>query len=181
MNPVMNIVFGGLGGQGVVTASDIVADAAFLAGFDVKKSDIHGMAQRGGSVSSDVRFGQRVLSPMIPHGEADFLVVLDQTRIDDFSNRLHPAGIIISPNDLGQLRLEHKKTTNVALIALLSTRVGLPRACVETAIARRLKPGAIDSALRVFGLLLEQFDNALANVAKTKNGGAMGAASLGQH
>ena len=60
---VTNIVIAGLGGQGVLKASDILADAAFRAGFDVKKSEIHGMSQRGGSVTSDVRFGGEVLQP----------------------------------------------------------------------------------------------------------------------
>ncbi|NTV97240.1 MAG: glycosyltransferase, partial [Thiobacillus sp.] len=77
MRQVTNIVLGGLGGQGVLTASDILADAVFRAGFEVKKSELHGMSQRGGSVSSDVRYGPRVLSPMVPQGEADYLVVLD--------------------------------------------------------------------------------------------------------
>jgi len=67
---VTNVVIAGLGGQGVLKASDILADAAFLAGLDVKKSEIHGMSQRGGSVTSDVRFGRQVLSPMVPAGEA---------------------------------------------------------------------------------------------------------------
>ena len=75
------MVVAGLGGQGVLKASDIVADAAFRAGLDVKKSEIHGMSQRGGSVSSDVRFGGEVLSPMVPPGEADFLVLLDAGQI----------------------------------------------------------------------------------------------------
>ena len=66
----------GLGGQGVLKASDILAEAAFAAGFDVKKADVHGMSQRGGSVRSDLRFGPRVFSPMVPAGEADVLVVL---------------------------------------------------------------------------------------------------------
>src|ERR1017187_7912978 len=57
---VINIVVAGLGGQGVLKASDIIAGAAFLAGLDVKKSEVHGMSQRGGSVASDVRFGARV-------------------------------------------------------------------------------------------------------------------------
>ena len=70
----------GLGGQGVITASDILADAAFRAGRDVKKSELHGMSQRGGSVTSEVRFGAQVFSPMVPRGEADFLVVLAATR-----------------------------------------------------------------------------------------------------
>ena len=73
---VTNVVFCGLGGQGVIKASDILADAALRAGFDVKKSEIHGMSQRGGSVSSDVRFGKQVLSPMVPAGEVDYLVVV---------------------------------------------------------------------------------------------------------
>ena len=61
-----NVVVAGIGGQGVLTASDILADVALRAGFDVKKSEIKGMSQRGGSVSSEVRFGQLVLSPMEP-------------------------------------------------------------------------------------------------------------------
>jgi indolepyruvate ferredoxin oxidoreductase beta subunit len=65
---VTNIILAGLGGQGVLTASDILADAILRAGFDVKKSEIKGMSQRGGSVTSDVRFGKNVLSPMVPTG-----------------------------------------------------------------------------------------------------------------
>ncbi len=64
---VINIVIAGLGGQGVLKASDILAEAAFRAGFDVKKSELHGMSQRGGSVASDVRFGGEVVQP---HGAA---------------------------------------------------------------------------------------------------------------
>ena len=71
MNTVTNIVVAGLGGQGVLKGSDILADAALRAGYDVKKSEIKGMSQRGGSVTSDVRFGERVWSPMVPVGEAD--------------------------------------------------------------------------------------------------------------
>ncbi len=78
---VVNVVFAGLGGQGVIKASDILADAAFRAGRDVKKAEVHGMSQRGGSVTSDVRFGREVLSPMVPRGEADFLVVLAASEI----------------------------------------------------------------------------------------------------
>ncbi len=63
--PVVNVIVAGLGGQGVIKASDILADAAFRAGLDVKKAEIHGMSQRGGSVTSDVRFGDAVQSPMI--------------------------------------------------------------------------------------------------------------------
>ena len=73
---VTNIVVSGLGGQGVLKVTDILADVIFCAGLDVKKSEVHGMSQRGGSVSSEVRFGDKVNSPMVPAGEGDILVVL---------------------------------------------------------------------------------------------------------
>ncbi len=79
---VTNVIIAGLGGQGVLKASDILAEAAFFAGLDVKKAEVHGMSQRGGSVTSDVRFGPRVLSPMVPPGEADFLVVLAEDEVE---------------------------------------------------------------------------------------------------
>ena len=90
MTKVTNIVIAGLGGQGVLKASDIVAEVAFRAGLDVKKSEIHGMSQRGGSVTSDVRFGEKVYSPMVPPGEADYLVVLSPDQVEP--NRWQIAG-----------------------------------------------------------------------------------------
>ena len=154
MNCVLNVVLGGLGGQGVVTASDILADAAFEAGFDVKKSDLHGMAQRGGSVSSDVRFGDRIHSPMIPAGEADYLVVFDESRIGDFGHRLKDAGTIISPSWLGSFKLENTKLLNVALLALVADRLGLAPKHFEVALRRRLKPTHYEASLRTFEQVL---------------------------
>jgi indolepyruvate ferredoxin oxidoreductase beta subunit len=73
-----NLLFVGVGGQGVLLASDIMAEVAFRAGFDVKKSEVHGMSQRGGSVFSHLRFGDRVYSPLIPEGGADYLVSFEE-------------------------------------------------------------------------------------------------------
>lgn len=70
----IDILMVGVGGQGTVLASDIVCDVSLNAGYDVKKSEIHGMAQRGGSVVSHVRIGEKVLSPVIPVGGSDILV-----------------------------------------------------------------------------------------------------------
>ena len=95
---VTNIVIAGLGGQGVLTASDIIAEAALGAGFDVKKSEIHGMSQRGGSVTSDVRFGIEVLSPMVPPGEADFLLVLSPDEVEHNRWQLRPGGVLLGPD-----------------------------------------------------------------------------------
>ncbi|MFA6109817.1 MAG: indolepyruvate oxidoreductase subunit beta [Candidatus Latescibacterota bacterium] len=69
-----DVLFAGVGGQGTVLASAILANLCLQAGHDVKQSEVHGMAQRGGSVTSHVRFGPKVWSPTIPYGEADFLL-----------------------------------------------------------------------------------------------------------
>src|SRR5450631_3332878 len=97
---VTNVVVAGLGGQGVLKASDIIADVAFLAGLDVKKSEIHGMSRRGGSVSSDVRFGPLVFSPMVPEGEADYLLVLEEAQVEVNRAMLKPGGVLIDPTAL---------------------------------------------------------------------------------
>ncbi len=75
---VYNILIVGVGGQGIILASDVLGKAAALHGYDVKKNEIHGMAQRGGSVSSHVRFGKSVSSPIIKMGEADVLLSFEQ-------------------------------------------------------------------------------------------------------
>lgn len=71
---VTNILLVGVGGQGILLASEILAETFMLAGFDVKKSEIHGMSQRGGSVVSHVRYGREVFSPIVPEGEGDILL-----------------------------------------------------------------------------------------------------------
>ncbi|SPD72087.1 Pyruvate ferredoxin/flavodoxin oxidoreductase [uncultured Desulfobacterium sp.] len=87
MNKVTNILMVGVGGQGVILASEIVAETMMLAGFDVKKSEVHGMAQRGGMVNSHIRFGPNVYSPVIKKAEADYLFafeMLESLRFLDF-------------------------------------------------------------------------------------------------
>lgn len=75
---VTNILVAGVGGQGVILASDLMADTFLAAGYDVKKSEVHGMAQRGGAVSSHVRYGKKVYSPIIKMGEADYLFMTEK-------------------------------------------------------------------------------------------------------
>ena len=74
----INVSLVGVGGQGIILTADILAKTAAIAGYDVKKSEIHGMAQRGGSVTSQVRFGESVASPIIQEGTADILVSFDK-------------------------------------------------------------------------------------------------------
>ena len=74
----VNVSLVGVGGQGIILTADLLAKTAAIAGYDVKKSEIHGMAQRGGSVTSQVRFGKSVASPIIQEGTADVLVAFDK-------------------------------------------------------------------------------------------------------
>ena len=123
---VVNVVIAGLGGQGALKASDIVADAAFRCGLDVKKSEIHGMSQRGGSVTSDIRFGGEVFSPMVPPGEADFLVVLAPSQVENNRWQLRPGGTLIAPDVVDENALRSKKSLNVAMLGALSALLDLP-------------------------------------------------------
>jgi indolepyruvate ferredoxin oxidoreductase beta subunit len=139
---VTNVVLAGLGGQGVIKASDILADAALRAGLDVKKAEIHGMSQRGGSVTSDVRFGRKVLSPMVPRGEADYLLVLAQSEVEVARPLLRPGGVLLSPDLVPEDLLPNKRSLNVALLGALSQYLDLPAevllAAVKAALPERL-------------------------------------------
>ncbi len=91
----VDILMTGVGGQGVIMASDILTTAALATGYDVKKTDSLGMAQRGGSVTSHVRIGEKVFSPMIPPGGADFLVSYERLEAVRSLALLRPDGIAI--------------------------------------------------------------------------------------
>ena len=122
---VTNVVVAGLGGQGVLKATDILAEVARRAGHDVKKSEIKGMSQRGGSVTGDVRFGDEVFSPMVSPGEADYLVVLEPTQVDPHRYFLRPGGLLISPDAVDASQLPNRKSLNVALLGSLSAHLSL--------------------------------------------------------
>lgn len=78
MSEVKNILLCGVGGQGIILASKILATGLIKAGYDVKMSEVHGMAQRGGSVTTQVRYGEKVYSPIIGKGQADVLVSFEK-------------------------------------------------------------------------------------------------------
>ena len=94
----------------MLTCSDIVADVAFHAALDVKKSELHGMSQRGGSVSSDVRYGPHVFSPMVPPGEGDFLVATAADQVPVNAAALREGGTVIDPSHIDESKLRNKKS-----------------------------------------------------------------------
>jgi indolepyruvate ferredoxin oxidoreductase beta subunit len=91
----LDILVTGVGGQGVVLASDIIGETALAAGFDVKKTDTLGMAQRGGSVVSHVRLAQKVWSPLIKEGEVDLLLAFEKLEAARWSHYLKPGAVTI--------------------------------------------------------------------------------------
>ncbi|KAA0258059.1 indolepyruvate oxidoreductase subunit beta [Deferribacter autotrophicus] len=117
-----DILMVGVGGQGIVLASDILCDVALLEGYDVKKSEIHGMAQRGGSVVSHVRVGDKVFSPVIPVGEADVIVSYENMEFLRYleyknnntmlilnTNRIYPPPVAMGEADYPDELIEKEK------------------------------------------------------------------------
>ncbi|MCL5025484.1 MAG: indolepyruvate oxidoreductase subunit beta [Chloroflexi bacterium] len=95
----IDVLMAGVGGQGIILASDILAEVAIAAGYDTKKSDVHGMAQRGGSVVSHVRLGERVHSPLAARGAVDYLLAFEKLEAARFAEHLRPGGTAVV-NDL---------------------------------------------------------------------------------
>ena len=136
----------------MLTASDIVADVAFHAGFDVKKSEVHGMSQRGGSVASDVRFGPQVFSPMVSEGEAHFLVVITADQVPVNAAVLSKTGVVIEPSQLDEAKLRNRKSLNVALLGILSRHLDFSVEQWHAAIRRCLPENLHQANLQAFAL-----------------------------
>jgi indolepyruvate ferredoxin oxidoreductase beta subunit len=92
---VTNIFLSGVGGQGTILASNILGEVFLKAGYDVKKSEVHGMAQRGGDVTTHFRLGKKVYSPLIAYGEADYLISFELLEALRYINWVKPNGKVI--------------------------------------------------------------------------------------
>ncbi len=96
MGKSYDFILAGVGGQGTILASDVLSEVALAAGFDVKKSEVHGMAQRGGTVNTHVRWDtERVYSPLIGLGEADVLLVFEEAEALRYVDYLKPGGAAV--------------------------------------------------------------------------------------
>ena len=92
---IFNIVIAGVGGQGVLMASKVLAESALASGMDVKQNEVHGMAQRGGSVISFVRIGDQVFSPVVMPGSADILISFEPLEALRYVHYLKPGGKLV--------------------------------------------------------------------------------------
>ena len=96
VSEVKTILLVRVGGQGVLTASEILSEALMIQGYDVKKAEVHGMSQRGGSVNSHLRYGEKVYSPLIGEGEADMIFSFELLETMRFSKYLKNDGYLVS-------------------------------------------------------------------------------------
>jgi indolepyruvate ferredoxin oxidoreductase beta subunit len=90
-----NVLVVGVGGQGAVMATELISEVAMTAGYDVKKSEVHGMAQRGGPIASHARYGKNITSPMIGRGEADYILAFEAVEALRNIEYLKPDGTVI--------------------------------------------------------------------------------------
>lgn len=95
VDQVTNVLLSGVGGQGTILASDILCSVFHEMGYDVKKSEVHGMAQRGGDVTTHFRFGKKVYSPLIKYGEVDYLVSMELLEGLRYINWLRKEGKVL--------------------------------------------------------------------------------------
>ena len=149
MEKTTNVTVAGLGGQGVLTVTDILAEVLFRAGFDVKKSEVHGMSQRGGSVSSDVRFGDKVYSPMIPEGQADYLVAVSEDQIEVNENFLKKDAVIIRPSEINEEDAK-SKMLNIAMLGRLNKYLKFPEELWITLIRESFKGEVAEQNIAAF-------------------------------
>jgi len=144
-NGVTNILVAGVGGQGVILASDVMADTFLKAGYDVKKSEVHGMAQRGGAVSSHVRYGKKVYSPIIKMGEVDYLCMMEKMEALRWLNYCNKSTVILLddvevnppivnlgdieyPQDIEEILRKNFKNVHVIPAAKIAAEMGSERA-----------------------------------------------------
>lgn len=146
---ITNILFAGIGGQGIIRASDMLTEAAFRLGFDVKKSELHGMSQRGGSVSSDVRFGKCVLSPMIPNGEADYLVAVSEDQIEVSRPFLNDNTVIVRPSDLSEEDAK-SRMANIVMLGFLNRYLKFPQDLWENLIRENFSGPLAEANIEAF-------------------------------
>jgi indolepyruvate ferredoxin oxidoreductase beta subunit len=150
-NKSYNVLFCGTGGQGVLTAAEIAAVAAMNAGYHVKKSEVHGMAQRGGSVESHLRFGDRIYSPLIKTKSADYLVCFNEAEGRRMSPYLKKGGTSLLPllTDTAN-RPSDKRFINTFFLGVLSAFLPMTEDAWKSALTGKLKR-SIDENLRAFG------------------------------
>ena len=119
MSKVKSILLVGVGGQGTILVSKLLTQGLIREGYDVKMSEVHGMAQRGGSVSTQVRYGDKVYSPIIGRGQADVMIAFEKMEAVRYAEFLRPEGVAVI-NDY-----------EIASMPVAAGMAEYPQGCVE--------------------------------------------------
>ena len=130
---VKNIMIVGVGGQGTLLASKMLGHLLLGQGYDVKVSEVHGMSQRGGSVVTYVRYGDKVYSPVIDEGEADFIVSFEQLEAARWMGYLKPGGVIVT------------NTQKTDPMPVITGAVSYPENLIEKMREKGAKVNAVDA------------------------------------
>jgi len=155
MTEPFNVLMVGVGGQGVVLASNILSEAAMRAGLDVKKSEIHGMSQRGGPVFSHVRFGERVHSPVIPKGEADVIYSLERMELLRWATWARPGAVAcyLAQNTLPFGVKAYPEGLDEEIARLFGTVIRVDPRALRDRISPKVKNTVLLGAVSVFAAL----------------------------
>lgn len=150
MGKVTSVLFVGVGGQGVLKSSDILARAAFVAGLDVKKSEIHGMSQRGGGVTSTVRFGEKVYSPLAGEAGVDILVGLDRAEGEKYLSAVCPGGKALFVDDGLLAKVPDRRFANTAILGRLADLLDFSREIWHKSISLEVPERFVEGNLKAF-------------------------------
>ncbi len=133
MNKALNVLLVGVGGQGTILASNVLAEVAMRSGLSVKMSEIHGMSQRGGSVVTHVKIGQEVFSPLIEKGEADLILAFEQLEALRWLEYLRPGGKMLV------------NTQSIAPAPVMSGKAQYPQGIIEQIQSKKVTVHTIDA------------------------------------
>lgn len=168
MTQVKSILLVGVGGQGTILVSKILTSGLLRAGYDVKMSEIHGMAQRGGSVSTTIRYGEKVYSPVMGRGDADVLVAFEKMEAVRWAEYLKPQGIAvvndyeIMPLPVAIGKAEYPQNTIESMKACFDTRVvNAAELAQQAGNARTMNVVLLGALIHAFGLDEVDWDSIL--------------------
>lgn len=173
---VKNILIVGVGGQGTLLTSRIIAQVAVQMGYDVKVSEVHGMAQRGGSVVSQVRYGSKIYSPIIKKGDADIILAFEKIEAARWLDYLKPDGMVIINNERvdplpvmsGKLKYPDDIHEKVAASIKNTSLIDASRIAVECGNVRAANVVLVGMLSEAIGLPEEEVEKAIRAIVPAK-------------
>ncbi|HQE23429.1 MAG TPA: indolepyruvate oxidoreductase subunit beta [Syntrophomonadaceae bacterium] len=176
MSQIMNVLIAGVGGQGTLLTSRIIAQVAVDLGYDVKVTEVHGMAQRGGSVVSEVRYGEKVYSPTIPKGQADVLLAFEKLEAARWLDHLKPDGIVIVNDERvdplpvmsGKMKYPEDIIDRIIQLKPKTTVANATKTAVECGNVKAANVVLVGILSKVIGLPPEKVEEAIRKLVPSK-------------